>query len=305
VAAGAGAGAAGAGAPPALTLVADSTRAPPLEIDIDAGAWQPAAHERRAGAPAPTLLGLRAAVRGTTVFRVLRADARDGDADVGRLVCVYTRHVAALPACVALDAAAADAADDDADAGADADADSDAAAIDLARFEAVRGVRASDDEVAAMLAGAVAAAATRRENRHCPHSRGSSSTRATRALCASALRTRRKTAPRAGDSDPPAPPAPAGAPPCAMGMSVRTAGWRYTRWTGYDYGEAAWGPVWNDVRGEELYSHAADDASEDPHAGTDFDDNELVNLAGIPTYAAVQAQLAAQLRAAFPPRSAT
>jgi hypothetical protein len=159
--AGAGAGAAGAGAPPALTLVADSTRAPPLEIDIDAGAWQPAAHERRAGAPAPTLLGLRAAVRGTTVFRVLRADARDGDADIGRLVCVYTRHVAALPACVALDAAAADAADDDADAGAGADADADAAAIDLARFEAVRGVRASDDEVAAMLAGAVAAAATR------------------------------------------------------------------------------------------------------------------------------------------------
>ena len=114
--------------------------------------------------------------------------------------------------------------------------------------------------------------------------------------------------PRAGDSDPPAPPAPAGAPPCAMGMSVRTAGWRYTRWTGYDYGQAkanaTWGPVWDDVRGEELYSHAADDAALDPLAGTDFDDNELVNLAGNATYAAVKAQLAAQLRAAFPPRSA-
>lgn len=89
-----------------------------------------------------------------------------------------------------------------------------------------------------------------------------------------------------------------------MGMSIRTTGWRYTRWTGYDYGVQSWGPAWDDVRGEELYSHVVDDASPSPGAGLDFDDNELVDLAGDPQYAAIKAQLAAQLREAFPPRSA-
>jgi len=92
------------------------------------------------------------------------------------------------------------------------------------------------------------------------------------------------------------------APACAMGMSIRTRGWRYTAWTGFTYEGPVQGPDWADLRGEELYDHAVDDAGgpgADP--GLSFDESELVSLADDPAYATVKAALRAQLQAAFPP----
>lgn len=166
--------------PPPLTLVPDSASAPPLEVDIDAGAFELAPSEFQAGAsPAPRLLGLRAAVRGTTVFRVLRADsdlaaamlalgagaspaqaARHGY--LGRLTCQYVRTVAALPACVALaPAVAANAAAAAAVGPPGATSVPPALAIaarELVRAEMLRGRPATDDELASIMSAAAAAA---------------------------------------------------------------------------------------------------------------------------------------------------
>jgi iduronate 2-sulfatase len=108
-------------------------------------------------------------------------------------------------------------------------------------------------------------------------------------------------APPAGDSDPPAARVAEHAPPCAMGLSVRTRGWRYTVWVGYTYEGPLVGPVWSDVRGEELYDHSFDDAGAVPDAGLDYDLSELVSVAADPANARVKAELLAQLQAAFPP----
>ena len=123
-----------------------------------------------------------------------------------------------------------------------------------------------------------------------------------------------------GDSDPPQPvplslgveggQEDASPPPCAMGLSVRVPGWRYTAWLGFAYGvdpsvpgNSTVGPDWDDVRGEELYDHRADDSAAltgDP--GNDFDLSELVNVAGQPQFEAQQAALRALLVENFPVR---
>ena len=54
------------------------------------------------------------------------------------------------------------------------------------------------------------------------------------------------------------------------------------------------GPVWSDLRGEELYDHSSDDV--DNGARFSFDDDELVSVAGDPAFAAVKAYLAARLQ---------
>jgi hypothetical protein len=97
-------------------------------------------------------------------------------------------------------------------------------------------------------------------------------------------------------SDPPPEPAPAGAPPCAMGLSMRVQGWRYSAWLGFDFDAAR--ANWTDVRGEELYDHRADDATsdgEDPN--NDFNASENVNLADAPAFQNIKQALRAQLQA--------
>jgi hypothetical protein len=89
-------------------------------------------------------------------------------------------------------------------------------------------------------------------------------------------------------------------PACAMGMSIRTRGWRYTAWTGYVYDGAVQGPLWSDLRGEELYDHGDDDAGAQPDPGQDFDLSEVVSLADDPAFAAIKAGLKTQLQAAYP-----
>jgi iduronate 2-sulfatase len=92
-----------------------------------------------------------------------------------------------------------------------------------------------------------------------------------------------------------------GAPPCAMGVSIRVPGWRFTQWLGFDYGNGtggAAGPIWGDLRGEELYDHRADDAGGGAaDRNQNFDASELVDVAGDPLFAEVKQQLAAKLRA--------
>ena len=110
-----------------------------------------------------------------------------------------------------------------------------------------------------------------------------------------------------GDSDPPSPPHPAGGAvgQCLMGLSVRTAGYRYTAWLEYsDWGAASYGPVWGSVAGEELYDHtAADAAGGASDAGLSYDDaSEAVNVAADPAYAQIKGELLAALKAGFPQR---
>jgi hypothetical protein len=87
-----------------------------------------------------------------------------------------------------------------------------------------------------------------------------------------------------------------------MGMSIRTRGWRYTAWTNFSYDGQVQGPLWDALRGEELYDHAADDAGApgQPDRGLDFDLSELASLAEDPAHAAIKASLRAQLQAAYP-----
>ena len=68
----------------------------------------------------------------------------------------------------------------------------------------------------------------------------------------------------------------------AMGYSIRTQEWRYTRWVRWD-GHALRG-LDNKLVGEELYAHAGDD-------GEDNNLFENANLAGDPQYADVVATL--------------
>ena len=100
-----------------------------------------------------------------------------------------------------------------------------------------------------------------------------------------------------------------------MGISLRTSRWRYTEWLPWNASLQV-GPVpalsrflrtprlypllslqvsWEaPPAGVELYDHGTD-------TGTTFDGPwEQLNLAGEPAFAAVQAQLAAQLRAVYP-----
>ncbi len=97
-----------------------------------------------------------------------------------------------------------------------------------------------------------------------------------------------------------------------MGLSVRTQGWRYTAWVNYSYyqveeggGGYTYGPLWEQVAGEELYNHTASDSSEggeDP--GLSYNDaSEDCNLAQQPALEAVRAELLQALKAAFPQRS--
>ena len=78
----------------------------------------------------------------------------------------------------------------------------------------------------------------------------------------------------------------------SLGVSLRTDAWRYTEWPRWN--GSALEPQWDaPLVGAELYNHTGDD-------GTSFDGAfEAVNLAGDPAYAAVRAQLSAQLRAAY------
>ncbi len=91
-------------------------------------------------------------------------------------------------------------------------------------------------------------------------------------------------------------------PTCAMGVSIRVPGWRFTQWVGFNYGNksAPAAPIWGDLRGEELYDHRVDDAAAggaDPN--NNFDVSEVVDVAGDPQFSAVKKALAAQLRAAW------
>lgn len=78
-----------------------------------------------------------------------------------------------------------------------------------------------------------------------------------------------------------------------MGYSVRTPGYRYSEWRRWDGGrlEAKWD---DDAAGVELYRHG-----EAVGSPVDFDATENQNLAGHPSMAGVQQQLAGLLRARF------
>ena len=74
-----------------------------------------------------------------------------------------------------------------------------------------------------------------------------------------------------------------------MGLSVRTADWRYSEYRHW-LGDAL-APDWSRAPvGTELFSHVGDEGN-----ATTFDDFEVANLAGLPQYAGVQAELAALL----------
>jgi hypothetical protein len=111
----------------------------------------------------------------------------------------------------------------------------------------------------------------------------------------------------AHDSDPPSPPHAAGAAEqCLMGLSVRASGWRYTVWLSYSaWGADAYGPVWDSVKGEELYDHRAADAPGGARdAGLSYDDDsEAVNVAADPAFAQTKGGLLAALKEAFPQRT--
>ena len=97
------------------------------------------------------------------------------------------------------------------------------------------------------------------------------------------------------------------APNCTMGLSVRVLNWRYVAWVSFDYGAAETngvgvGPRWSEagsIRGEELYSHADDDAG-DGRRNNDFDASENSNVAADPAFASVKAGLLALLQKEFP-----
>ena len=78
----------------------------------------------------------------------------------------------------------------------------------------------------------------------------------------------------------------------AMGVSLRTDRYRYTEWSRWN--GSALSPMWDtDPIGVELYDHQGDD-------GSSFDGPyEVVNHADDPAYAAIRAQLATTVRAAY------
>jgi hypothetical protein len=95
-----------------------------------------------------------------------------------------------------------------------------------------------------------------------------------------------------------------------MGLSLRTEGWRYTAWVNYSYvpaeGGGVYGPIWEDMDGEELYNHTGSDLGEgvegeDP--GLSYNDpSEDTNLAYHPDLAAKKAELQQALKLGFPQR---
>ena len=82
-----------------------------------------------------------------------------------------------------------------------------------------------------------------------------------------------------------------------MGYSVRTLGWRYTAWVPFSNGLADWE---GKPLAAELYRH--DGASHLLHptgCQTDFDDCEVVNMAGEARVMELQQRLAMMLQAKF------
>ena len=86
-----------------------------------------------------------------------------------------------------------------------------------------------------------------------------------------------------------------------QGYSIRTDSYRYTRWMRW-HGTPApeprsldgGSPGWDEVVGEELYSHAGDDGDE-----TNVDTYEHVNLATDAAHAAEKARLVQMLKAGW------
>ena len=76
----------------------------------------------------------------------------------------------------------------------------------------------------------------------------------------------------------------------AMGYSLRTAEWRYTEWKKWD--GATLTPLWGASLGVELYDHRGDD-------GMDFEAWENVNLAAVPEWSKIAANLSAALAKQF------
>jgi hypothetical protein len=83
---------------------------------------------------------------------------------------------------------------------------------------------------------------------------------------------------------------------------------RYAVWVDFNYGGAKTdgvgvGPRWSTgaacIRGEELYSHAADDAPPGA-ADNDFDTSELRNVAYDPKFAEVRAVLLRRIQEEWP-----
>ena len=85
--------------------------------------------------------------------------------------------------------------------------------------------------------------------------------------------------------------------------SIRSESWRYTIWVGWN--QSSWRPIWDDVRGQELYDHSAD-------CRGDFDcDSETENVFNASAaHRRVSAQLLAAVRVQFdgdhkPPQART
>ena len=77
-----------------------------------------------------------------------------------------------------------------------------------------------------------------------------------------------------------------------VGLSIRTARWRYTEWRPWRGDHEA--PDWHRLNGSELYDHDGDD-------GSDFDAFENTNLAGSPAHASDVQRLSELLRTKYAP----
>eukprot|EP01065_Artemidia_motanka_P017171 TRINITY_DN2070_c0_g1_i1.p1 TRINITY_DN2070_c0_g1~~TRINITY_DN2070_c0_g1_i1.p1 ORF type:complete len:438 (+),score=136.17 TRINITY_DN2070_c0_g1_i1:333-1646(+) len=77
-----------------------------------------------------------------------------------------------------------------------------------------------------------------------------------------------------------------------MGLSVRTAEWRYTEWLMWN--QTALKPVWGDVYARELYDHRNESGYP-----TDFNAGENANVAADPQFASVVADLSQRVHALF------
>lgn len=87
-----------------------------------------------------------------------------------------------------------------------------------------------------------------------------------------------------------------------MGYSIRTTGWRYSRWVKFDKSKAGYpgGAQWNQTVGEELYVHSLNTLPCDWSY-------EAVNVVDDPQYASIREELSTKLidgwRGALPPAS--
>ena len=77
-----------------------------------------------------------------------------------------------------------------------------------------------------------------------------------------------------------------------MGYTVRTDGWRYTEWVGWN--QSTLRPVWSAVAGVELYDHRSQVIFP-----TNFDVAENENVAGNETLASVMQHLSALIKTMF------